>query len=181
MSQGPEPQESDGIGAQFFDHCFEAPRLIRSFAINPVPSHLMNKLHLTLAALAVSACCLVAQTGAVNAAEAAVSPDLGQVPVNEDVYMRWTIVGEWRVTHPDWTDILTLHADGSATTAQQGTTAKWTLTAEGGTPLLVLRWDQYGTESLTMVGPHHFRGQIGGHSNIDMRRGKEAPAAPKAE
>ena len=142
----------------------------------------MNKLQLTLASLAVTACCLIAQTGAVSAAEAAVSPGLGQVAVDGDVYTRWTIVGDWRVTHPHWTDILTLHADGTATTAQQGTTARWTLTAEGGTPVLVLRWDQYGTESLAMVGPHHFRGQIGGHSNIDMRRGKEGPqAGPKSE
>ncbi len=136
----------------------------------------MNRLHLTLAALAVSACCLVAQTGAIKASEAKVAPGLGQAAVNGDVYTRWTILGDWRVTHPDWTDILTLHADGTATTA------RWTLTAEGGTPLLVLRWDQYGTESLAMVGPHHFLGQIGGHSCIDMRRGQEGPqAGPKAE
>lgn len=141
----------------------------------------MNRLHLNFAALAVSACCLVAHSAAVSAAEAAVSSQLGEAAVDGDVYKRWTIVGDWRVTHPHWTDILTLHADGTATTAQQGTTARWTLTAEGGTPLLVLRWDQYGTESLAMVGPHHFRGQTGGHFNIDMRRGKEAPAHPKAE
>lgn len=141
----------------------------------------MNRLQLTLTALAVSACCLVVRTGAVSAAEAAVSSQLGEAAVDGDVYKRWTIVGEWRVTHPHWTDILTLHADGTATTAQQGTTARWTLTAEGGTPLLVLRWDQYGTESLAMVGPHHFRGQIGGHINIDMRRGKETLALSKAE
>ena len=83
---------------------------------------------------------------------------------------------------PHTSAVYTRENAGTATTAQQGTTARWTLTAEGGTPLLVLRWDQYGTESLAMVGPHHFRGQIGGHSCIDMRRGKEgAQAGPKAE
>lgn len=132
----------------------------------------MNRLHLTLAALAAFACCLVSQTTAVNAAEAASAPRLGEVTADGDVYPRWTILGDWRVTHPNWTDILTLHADGTATTAQQGTTARWTLTAEGGTPLLVLRWDTYGTESLAMVGPHHFRGQHSNNSYIDMRRGR---------
>lgn len=141
----------------------------------------MNKFQLTLAALAVSACCLRAQTDAIKASEDATSPDLGQVAVDRDIYPRWTILGDWQVTHPYWTDILTLHADGTATTARQGTNARWTLTAEGGTPLLVLRWDQYGTESLAMVGPHHFRGQISGQSFIDMRRGKQSRAAPKPE
>ena len=48
----------------------------------------MNRLHLTLAALAVSAFCLVAQTGAINASEAGTSPDLAlpsSSPVTADV------------------------------------------------------------------------------------------------
>ena len=143
----------------------------------------MNRIHLTLAGLALSACYLVAETAAVPGTKLVPCPGLGEIAAERDVYPRWTIQGEWRVTHPLWTDILTLHANGSVTTAQQGTTGKWTLTAEGGTPLLVLRWDLFGTESLAMVGPHHFRGQFGEHAFMDMRRGEEpSPAgAAKAE
>ena len=53
---------------------------------------------------------------------------------------------------------------------RQGTTGKWILTADGGTPLLLFRWDLFGTESLTMVTPDHFRGQKRNGRFIDMRR-----------
>ncbi|WP_395753829.1 hypothetical protein [Prosthecobacter sp.] len=95
---------------------------------------------------------------------------------DKDVYERWSVVGEWQVTHPYWTDVLTLNPNGTAIARDMQTTAKWTLTAEGGTPLLVLRWDAYGTESLAMVGPNHFRGQIAPESFMDMRRGEKKEA-----
>ena len=140
----------------------------------------MNRFHLTLIGLAVSMGCLTARTEVVSQSETTPSPVFDGQTEGGDTYPRWSIAGEWRVTHPLWTDVLTLHANGTASTARQGTTAKWTLTAEGGTPLLVLRWDVYGTESLSMVGPNHFRGQIGEGSFIDMRRGAEGVATGAA-
>ena len=93
---------------------------------------------------------------------------------SRDVYPRWSIVGEWRVTHPDWTGILTIHENGRVTNSIAAT-GRWTLTSEDGTPLLVIRWDQFGTESVAMVTTDHFRGQKRKSRFIDMRRG----GAPK--
>lgn len=93
---------------------------------------------------------------------------------SKDIYPRWTIVGEWNVTHPNWTDTMTLRQDGTLTTGDQNTTGRWLLTAHEGTPLLVIRWDAWGTESLEMVGQNHFRGKISPGSFMDMRRGEEA-------
>jgi hypothetical protein len=39
-----------------------------------------------------------------------------------------------------------------------------------GTPLLVLLWDNWGTESLLMVTPDYFRGQVKPGSFMEMRR-----------
>ncbi len=137
----------------------------------------MNKLKLSLLGIAALGCYFTAASAPAPKLDDAGLPGfIGAVPValaDKDVYPRWSVLGEWRVTHPVWTDVLTLHADGSVTTRDMQTTAKWTLTAEGGTPLLVLRWDEYGTESLSMVGPNHFRGQIAPNSMMDMRRGDE--------
>jgi hypothetical protein len=91
----------------------------------------------------------------------------------KDTYPRWTIVGEWRVTHPNWTDTITFRKDGTLITGDQNTTGRWLLTAAEGTPLLVIRWDAWGTESLMMVDQNHFRGQIAPGSFMDMRRGDE--------
>ena len=98
----------------------------------------------------------------------------------KDVFPRWSVAGVWRVTHPDWTDVVTLGADGSLVTSRQGTTGRWILTADGGTPMIVFRWDLFGTESLTMVTPDHFRGQKRNGRFIDMRRGDDTKK-PTAE
>ncbi len=89
----------------------------------------------------------------------------------KDIYPRWSVVGDWKATHPVWADVITFRKDGTMVTMDAGTTGRWVLTADEGTPLLVLRWDAYGTESLMMVGQDHFRGQISPGSFIDMRRG----------
>lgn len=88
----------------------------------------------------------------------------------KDIYPRWTVVGAWNVTHPYWTDVLTFRDDGTFSATDQTNSGRWTLTAESGTPLLVLRWNRWGTESLLMVHQKHFRGQFGPGSYIDMRR-----------
>lgn len=98
-----------------------------------------------------------------------------------DVFPRLSVVGEWRVTHPDWTDVLTLRADGSMVTTRQGTTGRWNLTSDKGTPVIVFRWDKFGTESFAMVSPDHFRAQIRNGRFADMQRAsKGAEERPKA-
>src|SRR5688500_3828304 len=76
--------------------------------------------------------------------------------LQKDIYPRWSVVGEWKATHPYWTDLITFKEDGSFRTGDQQSTGRWVLTAEKGTPLLVLKWDAYGTESLSMVEQNHF-------------------------
>lgn len=117
----------------------------------------MNKLLMTIALVA-AAINLHAQSPA--AAE----------PPAPDAHPRWSAAGEWQVTHPLWRDVATLSVDGAFVTARKGMTGKWILTASGGTPMIVLLWDLYGTESLTMVDGSHFRGQVEKGKYIDMRR-----------
>ncbi len=130
----------------------------------------MNKHRLTLSFALVLLAAVnffpVSSSGAPEQAEAA-----------KDIYPRWSVVGEWRATHPFWADMLILRTDGSFHTEQHGMAGKWTLSAEAGTPLLILRWDRWGTESLLMVGPDHFRGQIEIGKFMDMRRGEEPAKA----
>jgi hypothetical protein len=134
----------------------------------------MNTLKLSLIGIAALGCYFAVASPELKLDETGLPGFVGAAAkADKDGYPRWSVVGEWRVKHPSWTDVLTLNADGTASTRDQETTAKWTLTAEGGTPLLVLRWDEYGTESLSMVGPDHFRGQIAPESFMDMRRGEE--------
>ena len=134
------------------------------------------KLPLTVIISLFAACPLFAQ-------EPPVSESIAGVPVPDkvihDVYPRWTIVGDWRVTNPDWTGILTIRADGTLSNSIRAT-GRWLLTSDAGTLLLVIRWDSFGTESLEMVTPDHFRGQKKQGRFIDMQRGGDA-SKPKME
>ena len=132
----------------------------------------MNKLLVLIALIAAATSCLTAQSPTAPEPPETIKPRPAE-PV-KDIFLRWSIVGEWRVTHPDWTDVLTLRADGSLATSRQGTTGRWVLTADGGTPMLIVRWDLFGTESLTMITPDHFRGQKRNGRFIDMKRGDAA-------
>lgn len=95
---------------------------------------------------------------------------------DKDIYPRWSVVGAWSVTHPYWTDVLTFLDNGTFSATDATNSGRWTLTAQSGTPLLVLRWDRWGTESLMMVEQKHFRGQVSPGSFMDMRRGEASGA-----
>ena len=137
----------------------------------------MNKLLVLIALLATATSPLSAQSP--TAPEEAQPLTSGHEPV-KDIFPRWSVCGEWRVTHPDWTDIVTLRADGSLVTKHQGTTGKWILTADAGTPMLVFCWDRFGTESVKMVTLDHFRGNNWSGKLIDMQRGN-SPSEPESE
>ena len=83
--------------------------------------------------------------------------------------------GEWTVTHPSWRGEIRLRADGTFVAPFQGPDrgddpGRWALASLQGTPLLVLLWDNWGTESLLMVTPDYFRGQVKPGSFVEMRR-----------
>ncbi len=67
------------------------------------------------------------------------------------------IVGTWRGTHPRWKSTVEFRADGLFV-RPDGTGGHWLLTADHDHPLLVLRWESWGTESLDFVGENHFSG-----------------------
>jgi len=136
----------------------------------------MKKLLVPIAlVIAAATSCLTAQSPSAPEPSAPQAPE----PV-KDVFPRWSVVGEWRVTNPDWTDVVTLAADGSLITTRQRSTGRWILTADGGTPMIVFRWDMFGTESVTMVTLDHFRGQKRNGRFIDMQRG-DNPGKPAPE
>ena len=123
----------------------------------------MNKLLMVIALIA-AAIDLHAQ------APAAPAPTAAADDPSRDTVPRWSAAGEWQVTHPLWRDVAALSVDGTFVTSRKGMTGKWILSASGGTPMIVLLWDLYGTESLTMVDGSHFRGQVEKGKYIDMRR-----------
>lgn len=122
---------------------------------------------------------LIAPSPTAAGAAAAVPPP-SQAERAKDVFPRWSVAGEWHVTHPEWTNVITLRADGSITSPDPNLAGKWILSANSGTPMLVFHWDLFGTESLAMVTPDHFRGQIRQGIFMDMQRG-DAPQKPVAE
>jgi hypothetical protein len=91
----------------------------------------------------------------------------------------YSVLGQWVVTHPSWRGEIHLKADGTLVAPFQGPNrgddpGRWSLTSVQGTPLLVIVWDHWGTESLLMVGPDYFRGQAKPGSFMEMRRGAQA-------
>lgn len=131
----------------------------------------MNKIFLPVLLLGACFIPLSAQTPALPSPSPTATHDK-KTHLPEDIFPVWSVVGDWHVTHPVWSDIVTIRVDGTFIAKRQGTTGHWVLSAESGTPLLVMMWDEWGTESAYMIGPNHFRGQTGSRGKFfDMRRG----------
>jgi hypothetical protein len=85
----------------------------------------------------------------------------------------WSVVGAWNVRHPDWSGTLTLDENGAFTVTPQHDSGHWTLTALHDRVVLVLAWDHWPAETVTMVSPDEFsstvRGQ-GGEGEMTLRR-----------
>ncbi len=127
--------------------------------------------------------CLVLLFGANFRSPAQSTPSVLEKSVaGKDGAVPFSVAGDWNVTHPDWKspNTITIHPDGTFTVLH-GTSGKWILSADGGTPLLVLRWEMWGTESLAMITPDHFRGQKWPDHFIDMRRNVGNAASKRAE
>jgi hypothetical protein len=92
----------------------------------------------------------------------------------------WSVVGDWRITLGEDTDTLSVRQDGTFS-GFQGAKGNWLLSASGGTPLLVLRREGGGAETLEMRSPDHFQGADGNHQSLDLRRGPEKGATPRRE
>ncbi len=88
----------------------------------------------------------------------------------------WSVVGEWKATVGGKAGNLSIRQDGSFS-GLLGANGKWALSAAGGTPLLVLRRDGGGADTLEMRGSDHFQGEDRDRETIDLRRGQDEPPA----
>jgi hypothetical protein len=71
----------------------------------------------------------------------------------------WSAAGKWEATETDnWTDTITICPDGSFSRTQ-GDAGRWTLTGLGDHIALVLAWDKWPAETVTMITPSEFRGK----------------------
>lgn len=90
---------------------------------------------------------------------------------------KWSVVGEWQVTHPNWQGTLAIRPDGTFARAH-GDGGKWTLTADGDHLVLQLIWNSWVTETAAMITPDRFVGRVR-KGEFELRRGEEqAPAEP---
>ena len=91
-------------------------------------------------------------------------------------------MGAWNVTHPDWAGIITLVGDGTFSRTQYHDSGRWTLTALQDRVILVLAWDHWPAETVTMISLDEFSGKVRGQAQegeLTMHR-VHAPAASPA-
>ena len=95
----------------------------------------------------------------------------------------WSILGAWTTSHPDWVGTVTLLADGTFSSTPDHDSGHWTLTALQDRVILVLAWDHWPAETVTMINPDEFAGQVRGgggqFGELTMHRVR-VPAAPAA-
>ncbi len=94
----------------------------------------------------------------------------------------WSVVGKWQCTHPAWTGTVTISADGtfSRYEGEANPVGRWSLGGLQDGVILVLAWNGWPTETVSMVGPDEFRGKVGPavpYGEMVMRR-IQPPAAP---
>jgi hypothetical protein len=74
----------------------------------------------------------------------------------------WSILGSWNVTHPDWAGVVTFAEDGTFAVTPEHDGGRWTLSTVHGSVILVLVWDHWPAETVTMIGPDEFSGKVRG-------------------
>ncbi len=91
----------------------------------------------------------------------------------------WSVLGSWSCTHPDWSGNLNLADDGTFSNADSA--GHWTLTASHDRIILVLVWNNWPTETLTMTSPDEFRARVRGQGQEgEMVMHRVQPPAGKA-
>ncbi len=83
----------------------------------------------------------------------------------------WTVTGKWIAKHPHWEGELELRPDGVVAGASA---ARWILSADRDRPMLVIFWDEWGTESLDLVADNRFEGRTRWGLFTLHRQGTEA-------
>jgi hypothetical protein len=93
-------------------------------------------------------------------ADALIAVDVNPPAVPPPPATPWSVVGIWACTHADWTGNIQIAADG--TFSNKDSTGHWTLTASHDHVILVLAWNGWPTETVTMIDPDHFQGRVRG-------------------
>jgi hypothetical protein len=83
------------------------------------------------------------------------SPTTGPAPATD---APWSIAGTWNAQDVAWTGSITILPDGTFT-HPNGTGGRWTLSGLQDHLMLVLAWDDWPAETLTMHSPSDFRGK----------------------
>ncbi len=67
----------------------------------------------------------------------------------------WTVVGKWNGNHQNWSDTVTINEDGTFARSN-GDSGKWTLQADNGRIILILKWNRWPAETLIMTEQNSF-------------------------
>ena len=110
--------------------------------------------------------CSLALTGCCCAPRPEKSSD--RVPSHDVSTVPWSVVGEWSCTHPAWKHTITISPDGKFYFGQKDA-GHWTLADLEGRVILVLAWNRWPAETVTMTGPDDFRGKVHG-GELTMHR-----------
>jgi hypothetical protein len=89
----------------------------------------------------------------------------------------WSVVGVWKVRHPDWSGTLTLEKNGEFTRTEDHDSGHWTLTALHDRVVLVLAWDHWPAETVTMISPDEFCSKVRGQAQEGDMTLQRMPAA----
>jgi hypothetical protein len=67
------------------------------------------------------------------------------------------VPGNWMALHPEWRGNIVFYPDGTFVRPHIGG-GRWLVTNDEEKSLVVLRWNSWGTETLTVISPDHLRG-----------------------
>ncbi len=116
-------------------------------------------------------------------ADPPVNPDFGNghfvktfPPANEKA---WTVAGDWFVTHTVWSGPLTFKPDGLIYNPKGGLEGQWILATESGEVHLIIRWNKWTADNLSMLANGEFYGSDG-RSEIWLHRLPAAAASANA-
>lgn len=87
----------------------------------------------------------------------------------------------WKVRHPDWSGTLLLDENGGFSETASHDSGHWTLTALHDRVVLVLAWDHWPAETVTMISPDEFSSTVRGQAQegeMTLRRVRALEARP---
>jgi hypothetical protein len=94
-------------------------------------------------------------------------------PVATSSDQPWSIVGKWNCEESQWKDSVTISPDGTFVRDQEREAGHWTLTSQNDHIILILAWDNWPAEVVTLIGPDQLKSK-----SLTMKRA-HPPAGAK--